>query len=149
MEFSYQIQKQINELNTTTKCRLASSKIHGVGVFTIVNVRKGEKLFCKPRSLVARTFYSLPYENFDKLLPDVKELILDQYPSVINGGMFCSPNDVWLLSFMNHSENPNYDIPTDTALCDIALGEEVTEDYRTMPNWEKVYEFLKNNKLLK
>jgi len=133
----------INELNSTIKCRIAPSNIHGVGVFAIRNVKKGEKLYCKPLNFATRTFYMLPYGEFCNLYPEVRELILDQFPSIINGGMFCSPNEVWLLCFMNHSENPNYDIPSDTAIRDISAGEEITEDYRSMSNIEIVYPWIK------
>ena len=132
---------EINELNSTVRCKLAPSNIHGIGVFTLRDVKKGEHLYCIP-SLPPR-WYSVPYGSLSKLFSEIKELILTRWPAIINGSHFVSPNDMtWLITFMNHSNDPNYDVDNDLALKDIKKGEEVVEDYRRMTNYEKVYPFL-------
>lgn len=134
-------EEQITELNCTVKARLAPSKIHGVGVFAIMDIAKGQKAYCIPR--IERKWFNIPYGSLTKLLPEIRGLVLERWPSIINGSMFQSPNDdAWLILFMNHSEEPNYDPKTDTTLKDIKKGEEITEDYRQMINHEKVYHFL-------
>ena len=87
--------------------------------------------------------YSIPYGDFDKLFPEVKRIILERWPSIVNGSKFICP-DARLLSFMNHSDFPNYDPVTDQALCDIIKGDEILENYKLMPNWEKIWSPDKN-----
>ena len=127
--------QQVDELNAHIKAKLAPSKIHGVGVVALRNVHKGEKLYAD----ILPRVYNLT--DLSKLFPEIKELILERWPSVINGGAFISP-DARLLTFMNHSETPSYDPVTDELLTDIKAGEEITEDYRTMDNWQKVFPWL-------
>lgn len=138
-------EEQAMYLINTVKCRLAPSQIHGVGVIAIRDIKKGDKLFCvlttKPN------FFTISYNNLKKHLkdtfPEILQLILDRWPNVVNGQPFLSPNyDARLISFMNHSDTPNYDPHTDTALQDIKAGDEVFENYRTMPNYEKAYPWL-------
>jgi len=130
---------QINELNSEVRCVLKPSPIHGIGVFAIRDIRKGERLYCTP-NLIPK-FYDIPFGSLSKLFPEVKELVLQRWASVVNGSVFQSPNDdAGLLFFMNHdSHNYNYDIISDTALRDIYNGEEITENYCFMENASKVY----------
>lgn len=117
--------KQIQTLNNTVKCKLAPSKIHGVGVFAIRNIRKGEKLYCQETK---RLWLSIPFKDFHNIREEIRELIIQRYPSVKEGSMFLSPNaDALLQSFMNESDNPNY--KDDIALKDIKKREEITENY--------------------
>ena len=135
--------EQIMELDSTVRCKLAPSSISGIGVFAIQDIKKGEKLYCIPS--LSLKWYSLSYGSFGKLFSPVRELILERWPSIINGSHFVSPNDmVWLITFMNHSETPNYNVDTDTALQDIKAGEEVTENYKLMTNYQKIYPWLKS-----
>lgn len=130
---------QIVELNTTVKCTLKPSPIHGIGVFTLRDIKKGERMYCFTQS-TERRWYTIPYGSFNKIDQDVRELIVSRWASVINGSRFCSPNDdAWLILFMNHSDTPNYEVKTDIALRDIQKGEEVFEDYCLMQNADKVY----------
>ena len=137
---------QYLELCETVKCKIAVSDIHGVGVRTIRPIKKGERLYVMPAGLNPR-WYTLPYASlskFDLSRPEIKALILDRWPAIINGSPFVSPNfEERLLSFVNHSDTPNYNPKNDTALRDIDTGEEVLEDYKQMPNWEKVFLWLK------
>lgn len=130
--------RQIAELNSTVKVTLAPSKIHGIGVFAIRDISKGEVLYCDRMPKI----YKVPWGSMSKLFPEVRELIVERWPSIINRSVFISP-DARYLSFMNHSEENNYDPLTDTATRDIPVGSEVLEDYRMMENWSKVYPFLK------
>lgn len=135
-------EEQINDLNTNVKCKIGPSKIHGVGVIAMRRINKGEQLHCKPKKFAR--WYDIPYSNFNELAPEIRELILQRWASVVNGSHFLSPNDdAIMLVYMNHLDDPNYDVATDCAIKDIAEGEEVTEDYRRMINWEKVFTFLK------
>ena len=137
---------QIFKLNNETKCKLAASSIQGVGVFAIKDIQKGEKLYLLPPPNFMKLpplVYNLPYASLTKLLPKVRQLLLERWPSIINGSLFKSPNDMAVLcTFVNHSFEPNYDVGTDTALKEIPDGTEVTEDYRRMNNFEKVYPWL-------
>lgn len=139
-------EQQIILLNSSVKCNIGPSPIHGLGVFALTDIQKGQKCYCKPPFLdtgVAEWFH-VPYGSFKKLFPEVRELILNRFPAVINGSRFLSPNDmIWLLTYINHSDNPNYDVDTDTATRLIKAGEEIVQDYRRMDNYEKLYPFLK------
>ena len=140
------IDQQIEELNNEVKCHLKPSSIHGIGVFALRDIKKGEKCYCFPDQF--RKWYAVPYDRLKDLRPEVREVVLARWPGIINGSGFQSPNcDVWLISFMNHSDSPNYTVDIDTALRDIPKGAEVTEDYRTMRNAEKIYSFLKARSL--
>lgn len=53
-------QEQINELNITVKCKLGLSFIHGIGVFAMRDIQKGQKCYCVPPFLkdgVARWYH--------------------------------------------------------------------------------------------
>ena len=141
-------EQQINELNSEVRCKLGVSKVEGIGVFAIRNIYKGERCYCTPNMIPK--FYNIPYGSLSKLFPEVKELVLQRWASVVNGSVFQSPNDDQsLLMFVNHSYEPNYDVVSDTALKDIKMGGEVLEDYCAMDNAERVYSFLKCEKLVK
>ena len=130
--------EQIAELNNEVRCRLGVSKIDGVGVIAMRNIQKGERCYIRPE-MIPR-FYNIPFGSLSKLFPEIKALVLDRWASVVNGSLFCSPNDdAHLLMFVNHSPDPNYDVVSDTALKDIKKGEEVLEDYCAMDNAEKTY----------
>lgn len=139
-------QEQIYELNNEVRCKLGVSKVDGIGVIAIRDIRKGEKCFVSPFDhLETPRFYNISFGNLSKLLPKVKELVLQRWASVVNGSVFRSPNDdAGLLFFVNHSTRPNYDVVSDTALRDIKDGEELFEDYRAMENWAKVRPIEKN-----
>ena len=135
-------ERQIFELNSEVRCKVAPSPIHGIGVFALRDIKKGERCYCTPR--FEPKFYNIPFGSLSKLFPEIKALILDRWASIVNGSVFRSPNDdAGLLFFINHCHVPNYDVVSDTALFDIKSGEEVLEDYRAMDNAEKVYSWLK------
>lgn len=123
------------------KATLGVSNIHGIGVIAIRGIIKGEKIFADRLPAL----YHIPFGSVSKLYPEVKKIILDRWPSVVNGSNFIYP-DARLVSFMNHAftgEGANYDPVTDTATEDISEGQEILEDYTAMPNYNKVYPWLK------
>ena len=137
--------EQVMELMRTVKCRLGPSRVHGVGVIALRDIRKGEQLYCANRSKPVR--YTVAFTELERRLkdthPEILQLILDRWPRTVNGAAFISPNyDARLTCFMNHSDVPNYDPATDLALADIRKGEEVFEDYRQIPNYEKAFPWL-------
>lgn len=141
-------EQQILQLNSEVKCKLGVSKISGVGVFAMRTIYKGQRCYCRPNMIPK--FYNIPFGSLGKLFTEVRELVLDRWASVVNGSIFCSPNDdAHLLMFINHSEDPNYNVATDTALREIKRGEEITEDYCFMDNAEKAHPWLKCKKKLK
>ena len=115
-------------LNSTVWCTIAPSPVHGVGVFAIRDIPKGQKLNCQNISRMG-VLRIIPSE-LENLLPEIKKLILQRWPIVTTTGYFQSPNDdVFLLAFMNHSETPNYDKVNDITLRDVKKGEEIFEHY--------------------
>lgn len=112
------------QINDSVLATIAPSPIHGVGVFALQDIKKGQKMFIRwiPMGMIQTTV--------SKLKPEVREVIEGRWPPVRDGFPFMHPHeDANLLSFMNHSSEPNYDDNTDTALRDIRKGEEITEDY--------------------
>lgn len=117
-------------LNETVWCTLAPSPIHGIGVFALRDIQKGQTLHC----LGTPNQTTLLLTETEGLAPEILALIRQRWPLALEGSLFQSPNDdARLISFMNHSDTPNYDKYNDTALTDIRKGEEITEDYGYNP----------------
>lgn len=129
--------EQAAKLNTYVKCRVAPSKIHGVGVFAIRDISKGQKIFAD----MVPEIFTLPYSSFGKLFPEVKQILLERFPRVMDGSAFIYP-DTRLQAYMNHSDTPNYDAFNDILLTDVNEGEEITEDYRLIPGYKQVFPWL-------
>lgn len=118
-------QTTIQHLNETVWCTLAPSPIHGIGVFALRDIPKGQKLYC----LGTPNQQLLQLNSTDGLAPEILTVIKQRWPLYLEG-TFQSPNDdARLISFMNHSDTPNYNKHNDTALTDITKGDEITEDY--------------------
>ncbi len=114
-----------NELNATVWAKLAPSKIHGIGVFAIRSIPKGQKVY-----ELGNRRWRKPIE-YHMAHQAIQELIYQRWPLVIEGADFWSPNDdAHLPSFLNHSNTPNVDKHTFCALRDISTGEELVENYR-------------------
>ena len=112
--------------------------MHGVGVIAIYRIAKGERCYVTPN--IQPKFYNIPYGSLGKLFPEIKELVLQRWASVVNGSIFQSPNDdAHLLMFMNHSDDYNYDLFTDEAIEDIPANSELFENYRSMENYKLAY----------
>lgn len=131
----------IDELNIRVKLKLAPSKIHGVGVFATRDIEIGEKLYADHMPNV----YRLSQGNLSKLFPHVKQQLIERWPLILQGGPFLYP-DTPFLTYMNHSNEPNYDAKSDLALTTIQAGDEVTEDYRRIPGWESVFPFIHSDR---
>lgn len=129
--------EQISRLNERVKTRLAPSPLHGVGVFALRDIAKGQKLYADAVPEV----YAVRYANFDKLFPEVRELLLERWPGVVSGENFVYPTER-VQAFLNHSETPNYSAFNDTLLRDVKAGEELCEDYRLIKGYQQVYKWL-------
>lgn len=136
---------QCYHLGRSVRCRIAPSKVHGVGVVAIRDLKKRERahVMFSEKAQFYRVSPSTLKKHLGEVYPEVYQLILDRWPNVVNGQPFLSPNyDQRLISFMNHSDTPNYSPETDTVLCDIKAGEELFEDYRVVPHYEEAFPFL-------
>lgn len=136
-----QIQEaQIKELTEQVKCRIGVSKVSGVGIIAIRDIKKGETLHCR---IEEPKWYTVTFGNLNKLPAEIRQLILDRWSLVVIGQPFLSPNhDAIMICFMNHSDSPNYDPHTDTATRDIKKGDEILENYRIAKGWEIAYPWL-------
>lgn len=131
------IKQAILMVNNVAKLRLSPSEVHGVGVFAIRNIRKGERVYASAIPVML----DIPYREFKNILPEIVEAILQRFPRVVDGSHFMCP-DTLMQMYMNHSDEPNYDNQTDKALKGIKKGEEVFENYKSIKGWEKVYKWL-------
>lgn len=131
------LNEQVNLLNEIVKVRLAPSQIHGVGVFALRDIKKGESLYLNsiPHQL------DLPYKMLKKLDKEIQEILLGHFPLIVSGSHFWYPVNQ-MAAYLNHSDTPNCDAKTDLALRKIKKGEEITEDYRKIETWEEVYPWL-------
>ncbi len=127
-------------LDEITKVKVAPSPVNGVGVFAMRDIKKGEKLYTNTLPEI----FDVPYSKFKLLRPEVREHILGRWPTIVNGSHFLS--DCMLATYLNHSDEANYDAKEDKTLKDIKEGEEVFEDYREIENYEKVYPWLLGKK---
>lgn len=130
-------EKQVDELNELVKVRVARSKIHGVGLVAMRDIKKGEKLYADITPLV----YSLPYSWFGRLREEVRQLLLERFPMVPYGSAFMFP-DTRLQAYINHSNDPNYDAENDVMVKDVKKDEEITEDYKKIATHKVVYPWL-------
>jgi len=135
------LQDQITLLNDIVKIKIAPSQINGVGVIAMRDIKKGEKLYT---DIIPHQF-DLPYSKFNKLDREIREIILGHFPLVVSGSHFMYPVAKFS-AYLNHSADPNYDAVNDIALKDIAKGEEVTEDYRLIKDYQIVFPHLKLDK---
>lgn len=111
-------------MNDTVWATLKPSPIHGIGVFAIRDIPKGQKVYARG------THEGLLFAPIDRLLPEIQDIIRQRWPLVDIGQPYMSPNeDVRLISFMNHSDTPNYDKYTDSVFFDVPKGTELTENY--------------------
>lgn len=131
------LKQAIDLLNDIVVIKLAPSPIHGIGVFALRDLKKGDRIYA---DTIPHAF-DIPYKDFKKLRPEISEQILSHWGQVINGSHFLYPVTK-MSAFMNHSDNPNYDSKEDVATRAIKKGEELTEDYRVIPNYEKIYPWL-------
>lgn len=132
-----QHENAVKMLNELVKVKIAPSTVHGVGMFALRDLKKGEKLYANAQYQAL----DIPYKMFKKLRPEIAQEILGRWPQIVNGSHFIYP-DSNFVAFCNHSDTPNYDAVKDVALEDIPQGTEIFEDYRVIPNYKKVYKWL-------
>jgi SET domain-containing protein len=124
-------------LNEIVKIKVAPSKVDGVGVVAMRDLKKGEKIYADAIFHV----FDLPYSMFPKLRKDVREIIVGRWPQVVNGSNFFYP-DTKMTAYLNHSDKPNYDAIKDKMLKDVKKGEEIFEDYKQIKNWQEIFPWL-------
>lgn len=129
--------RQIQELNTYIKVKLAPSSINGVGVFALRDIPKGQKLYVDMMPKV----YNLPYKEFRNLFPEIRKELIARFPIIVKGSAFVYPT-TRTAAYLNHSDTPNYDAKNDVVLSDVAEGEELTEDYRLIDGYEIAFPWL-------
>ncbi len=116
----------VKQLNDTVWATIKPSPVHGVGVFAIRDIPKGQRIYAVGRS----NEWLHVYDETAYIHPAILKIILQRWPLAFEGQPFQSPNDdVRLTSFLNHSSDPNYDYHTDCATRDIKEGEEIFECY--------------------
>lgn len=129
--------EQASWLNGMVKTHIAPSPLHGVGLFALRDIEAGEKLYAD----FAPQVFTITYASFNKLLPDVREEILGKWPQVVNNSAFAYPT-TRLQGYINHSDDPNYDAANDVMLKAVKKGEEITENYKLVPNYHEAYPWL-------
>jgi hypothetical protein len=122
----------LNELNNNTFVRLRPSTVEGIGVFAIVDIKKGQRnIFSNDKS----EWIKIPKEEIGLLPVHSKDLVenfclydADNYYVPEYGFKI-----VDLVIFLNHADQPNVRSINDgedfEALRDIAAGEELFLDY--------------------
>jgi SET domain-containing protein len=135
--------ESIEALNDMVCTEIRPSKIHGVGIFALRDIKKGEKMY---QIGIPNTF-DVPYSWFKKMKPYVKDTILQFFPFKTMEDKK-EPINFWypvnsMQAYINHSDKPNYDPMEDKALKNIKEGDEITEDYTKIEGYDKVYKFLK------
>ncbi len=122
------------------KTYLSKSSIHGIGVFAAEEIKKGTVTWSYSPYFVTK----INPEEIAKMSKEEQERLdyLDYYWVDAQGNyVFSLDHD----KFTNHSFDPNIlsvDDFTDIAARDIAVGEELTIDYRTIISegtWEGYY----------
>lgn len=119
----------------TVWCTLKPSPIHGVGVFALRDIPAGTKVIWEYDTIEVVTLTetelaALPKQIAGEIL--ARTIFIEGEPL-----SFLDPNSTTnYRSYMNHSATPNTDgVHTNR---DIAEGEELTEDYKSMGNWHRV-----------
>lgn len=111
------------------KTYIASSSIHGLGLFAAQPIAKGTIVWEHREGYDIRLTV-----DFVEQLPETAKAHVKHYCALLDDGTYMTTfdND----RFLNHSENPNLitDAKTYSLISarDIAAGEELTEDYRVL-----------------
>lgn len=127
----------IDNISKNTKLRLKPSKVcDGVGLFSIVEIKKDEIIF---DDVTADDVYIWWDE-----IPDLRDEVKNYLNSMCNSdknGLYLSrtPNNINLAYFVNHSDNPNvfHDLELDRfiAIKDIGVDEEIVCVYNENEKW--------------
>ena len=99
-------QEIINSLSFTY-CRIKPSKIHGVGVFAIVDIDKGVNLF-PDCSCDLKKIKKINKKEISNLAPDILKMMSDfLIESKTHYFTTTSLNNINISCFLNHSDQPN------------------------------------------
>ena len=127
----------IDNISKNTKLRLKPSKVcDGVGLFSIVEIKKDEIIF---DDVTADDVY-IWWDEIPDLRDEVKNYLNSMCSSDKNG-LYLSrtPNNINLAYFVNHSDNPNvfHDLELDRfiAIKDIGVDEEIVCVYNEDEKW--------------
>ena len=110
---------------------VAASPIHGLGCFSSENVKKGHRIW-EFHPIIDRVITEFELS----LLPDhIVKLVQTHAEFVAKESVFRLAADGAF--FMNHSDSPNFEDFGDYAIAqnDIAIGDEITCDYRLVKVW--------------
>lgn len=111
--------------------RLGVSKIHGIGVFAISNIKKQTKLFYNDNDAIKWVHK----KHISKLPKRLKEFYSDF--CILRGDYYGCPNnfnDLTITWYLNHSDKPNVYCDKKYifySLRNIRVGEELTIDYNS------------------
>ena len=128
--------KPFDYLNTSVKSYIRVSKIHGIGLFTLVDIKKGEHIF--PLWKGKTDWYKIKFSKAKLLPKEVLSYILRSYGSKIENDNsdinfrlvkdtnFLFSNPLCLLN--TEYENGNVDT-NGIAIKDIKINKEITATY--------------------
>jgi SET domain-containing protein len=117
--------------------RLGQSKIHGIGVFAIVDIEKNTHLF----EFDNTEFVWVKRGEIENVSEKIKKLYEDFCPTRNNGNLLGCPanfNQLTMAWYINHSDDPNVEPDSDynfTAIKRISDGEELTIDYNAFDKY--------------
>lgn len=135
------LKQAVQLLRDIIKVKIAPSPIHGVGIFAMYDLKKGEQLELD----AIPHMFDIPYSMLGELEKEQRELILSHWPTIVTGSHFLYPVTK-MTAFLNHSDKPNFDAKTGKTLKAIKKGEELTEDYRLITGYEKAFSWLAKEK---
>ena len=128
--------KPFDYLNTSVKSYIRVSKIHGIGLFTLVDIKKGEHIF--PLWKGKTDWYKIKFSKAKLLPKEVLSYILRSYGSkieidnsdinfrLVKDTNFLFSNPLCLLN--TEYENGNVDT-NGIAIKDIKINKEITATY--------------------
>ena len=136
----------LKNLAENVYCKLAPSRISGIGVFAIRDIPEGTDPFIGAPDEVHIKIKEQELKNIDQ---EVKNLMYDFF--ILQGDTFLVPksglNNINISYYLNHSKKPNmYASPDGNimyALRDIKKGEELTINYSKFYGPENIKNFIK------
>lgn len=129
--------KPFDYLNTSVKSYGRASKVHGIGLFALVDIKEGEQVF--PEWKGETGWYKIKWVEAQKLPKEVLAYVLRSYGSdiknddsfidfkLVKDTNFLFSNPLCLLN--TQYENGNVDSTTGIALKDINKDEEIFGNY--------------------
>ena len=125
--------EEILKFLPSTYCRIKESKIHGIGVHAIVDIKKGTNLFPECTCDLSK-IVKIKKEEVSHLSQSVLKMMHDFFiETETHYFTNVSLNKMDISYFLNHSDNPNcfWNESDDCfyVFKDIKVGEELTLDY--------------------